>query len=140
MGQVALPQFCAMMAEVLLFNRTCPGAREWIDRAMTLMNANGDMYFAAELYRLAARCEGQRDRPSAAAVICAWRWTSRERKARTYFELRAALDFGPEIIRSGRTAVTAALAAFRNLNPGPKSCAPPLRLVLARAGDLHLST
>jgi predicted ATPase len=120
MGQVALPQFYAMMAEVLLLNGDVHAAKDWVDRAIALMNANADLYFAAELHRLAATCHGQRgDRSTALDQIRKAIGIARAQGARL-FELRAALDLAAAEPVEGRAAVAAALADFPEPEPWPE--------------------
>ena len=91
MGQVALPQFYAMMAEVLLLERNAPAAKEWIERAITLMNANRDLYYAAELHRLAARCEN--DRNAAVAHLTRALDIARSQQAKLFEEGRHVAEY-----------------------------------------------
>ena len=120
MGQVALPQFYAMMAEVLLLKRDVETAKEWVDRAIALMNTNGDLYFAAEVHRLAARCENaQGNAPAAFAHIRTSLDIARSQRAKL-FELRAALDLGDLDPGEGRAAVASALIDFPEPEPWPE--------------------
>ena len=112
MGQVALPQFYAMMAEVHLLTCDVTSARAWVERAMALMEANRDMYFAAELHRLAAQCHRRNgDLPAAVAGLLTALDIARRQGAKL-FELRAALDLAQLDATQGRDAVAAALAGF----------------------------
>jgi DNA-binding winged helix-turn-helix (wHTH) protein len=126
MGQVALPQFYAMMAEALLLQPSkIEAAKEWIARAMSLMNANGDLYFAAEVHRLAARCQAWNTEAALAHLTRAID-IARSQGARM-FQLRAALDLVDVQPVEGRTAVAAALEGFPEPEPWPE---------ILRAGQL----
>jgi len=64
MGQVAIPQFSVMMAEVLMLRGDMDGAQPWLDQALELSHRQFDRYFDAELHRLSAVCllnRGQRE-------------------------------------------------------------------------------
>ena len=120
MGQVALPQFYAMMAEVLLRNQNVHAAKEWVDRAILLMNANHDLYFAAELHRLASICHSKQG-DQVTAVHHAKRAVdiARSQGARL-FELRAALELTALARVEGKMAVARALADFPEPEPWPE--------------------
>ncbi|HUP41179.1 MAG TPA: AAA family ATPase [Vicinamibacterales bacterium] len=120
MGQVALPQFYAMMAEVLLLNRDPARARDWIERAIVLMNANADMYFAAEVHRLAARCDRERGTTAAAREHLHIATDIARSQRAKLFELRAALDLGEIEADGGKRALAAALIDFPEPEPWPE--------------------
>ncbi len=115
MGQVALPQFYAMMAEVLLLERNVEGARTWVQRATALMDANADLYFAAEVHRLAARCETG-SRGAAIAHLRRAIGVARSQGAKL-FELRTALDLAGVEPTEGKAAVAVALTEFPEPEP-----------------------
>jgi hypothetical protein len=117
MGQVALPQFYAMVAEVLLLRCDRDGAAEWIERAIALMNANNDLYFAAELHRLSARCRSADDGDGLAIEHLHDALRVARSQGATLFELRAALDLAALDPGSGMTAVSAGLAHFPEPEP-----------------------
>jgi DNA-binding winged helix-turn-helix (wHTH) protein len=119
MGQIALPQFYAMTAEVLLLNRDPSGAREWIDRAISLMTANGDMYFAAEVHRLAARCDRESGKTAEARERLQTAIAIAQSQRAKLFELRAALDLADIAPRDGVMAVAGALTDFPEPEPWP---------------------
>jgi DNA-binding winged helix-turn-helix (wHTH) protein len=120
MGQIALPQFYAMVAEVLLLDANVNGARQWIDRAVVLMNANADMYFAAEIRRLAAQCATQtNDRAGGLEHLSSAVEVARSQGAKL-FELRAALDLAELKPAEGRVAILAALEGFPEPEPWPE--------------------
>jgi hypothetical protein len=119
MGQVALPQFYAMMAEVLLLESNVAAAMEWINRAISLMNENADLYFAAEVYRRAARCDREvNDIDSALARLKQAIGVAQSQRAKL-FELRAALDLA-DLKRNERGFVAAALEGFPEPEPWPE--------------------
>lgn len=116
MGQVALPQFYAMMAEVLLLESNVRAAIEWINRAIGLMNENGDMYFAAEVHRLAARCGRQADDTEATLAHLRRAIGIAQSQRAKLFELRAALDLA-DLKKDERGVVAAALEGFPEPEP-----------------------
>jgi predicted ATPase len=120
MGQVALPQFYAMMAEVLLLERDVQAASQWIDKAITLMTANSDMYFAAELHRLAGACDRERGRSSTAIQHLRTALDVARAQGAKLFELRAALDLSEIDPTDGHAAVAAALSDFPEPEPWPE--------------------
>ncbi|HET9469345.1 MAG TPA: AAA family ATPase [Vicinamibacterales bacterium] len=117
MGQVALPQFYAMMAEVHLLKSDVDAARAWVERAMALMEANRDLYFAAELHRLAAQCDRRSGDPPAAISRLLTTLDIARRQGAKLFELRAALDLAQLDATHGPDAIAAALTGF----PEPES-------------------
>ena len=56
MGQVAMPHFLAMLAEVLILRCDHARALDEIQRILTVNETTRDLYFNAELHRLAAEC------------------------------------------------------------------------------------
>jgi len=117
MGQVALPQFSAMMAEVLLLRNDVAAAEEWLTRAIAVENANDDRYFSAEVHRLSAVCLARAGRiaPARTQLHTALA-VSRSQGAR-FFELRAALTLASHDPAQGRTAACAALSSFPEPEP-----------------------
>jgi hypothetical protein len=106
------------MAEVLLLERNVEDARTWILRATALMDANADLYFAAEVHRLAARCETE---GSGAAIAHLRRAVDvAQSQGAKLFELRAALDLADLQGEEGRPAVAAALTDFPEPEPWPE--------------------
>jgi serine/threonine protein kinase/tetratricopeptide (TPR) repeat protein len=95
MGQVAMPNFVAMLAEVLLIRGEHARALDEIERILLVVNeTTHDAYFNAELHRLAAECHlafGEPE-PAEAALNQAIE-TARAQGALT-FELRAATALG----------------------------------------------
>ena len=120
MGQIALPQFYAMMVDVLLLNGDVQAASDYVARAITLMNANRDLYFAAELHRLAARCDSERGEGSRAIRHMRTALDIARAQGAKLFELRAALDFADVEPGEGRTAVATALTDFPEPEPWPE--------------------
>ena len=117
MGQVALPQFIAMMAEVLLLQEDLGAAETWLARAIEFETSHDDRYFAAEVRRLSGLCllkRGRRD-DARSGVYDALR-IAQEQGAVT-FELRAALGLAQIDRRDGHHAVREVLARF----PEPES-------------------
>ena len=112
MGQVGMPQFSAMIAEVLLLRSDVASAQGWLGQALELSDRQFDRYFAAELHRLSAAClfaEGERE--SALAHLRDALEIARSQGAVT-FELRAALALAKQEPSDGLRAVEAALTAY----------------------------
>ena len=94
MGQIAMPHFFAMLAELLILLGRHTQALESIRRILEANETSRDLYFNAELYRLAADCHtalGQREAAKAACEQAIE--TARSQGAKT-FELRAATALG----------------------------------------------
>ena len=94
MGQVAMPQFVAMLAEVLRLRGDHARALDEIQRILTVNETSSDLYFNAELHRLAAECHlafGEADVAEAALQQAIE--TARAQAAKT-FELRATTALG----------------------------------------------
>jgi hypothetical protein len=89
-GHVAMAQFVAMLAEVLMLRGDPSRALDEIQRILTVNEKTGDLYFNAELHRLAGECHLALDDPEAAEVALHQSIeTARGQGAKT-FELRAA--------------------------------------------------
>jgi predicted ATPase len=89
MGQVAMPQFLAMLAEVLILRGEHARALDEIDRILAVNKTTRDEYFDAELHRLAAECHVAFGEPEAAeAALEQAVEIARQQNAMT-FELRA---------------------------------------------------
>ncbi len=120
MGQIALPQFSAMMAEVLLLRKDVAGAEEWLTRAIDVENANDDRYFSAEIHRLSAICLACHGQTAAArAPLQKALEVSRSQGAR-FFELRAALTLAQHDPKQGRTALRSVVANVPEPEPWPE--------------------
>jgi predicted ATPase len=118
-GKVALPHFIAMLAEVLMLQGDYARALDEIDTILVMTDTTRDLYFNAELHRLAAECHvtfGERD--AAEASVQRALQTARAQGAKT-FELRAATTLG---------RLTANLAD----KPKARQC---LRAILDALGD-----
>lgn len=90
MGEVGLPQFRAMMAEVLLLGRDVAQARRWLSEALEAECDHDDAYFSAEIHRLAAVCDLTFDNRGPDEHLTRALAISRQQGA-AFFELRAAL-------------------------------------------------
>lgn len=94
MGQVAMPQFLAMLAEVLMLRGDRARVLDEIQRILTVNETSRDLYFNAELHRLAAQCHLALGEPEAAeAALQQAIETARAQGAKT-FELRATTALG----------------------------------------------
>ena len=120
MGQIALPQFSTMMAEVLLLRKDLAGAEEWLTRAIEVETANDDRYFSAEVHRLSAiclACHGEAE--AARAPLQRAIAVSRSQGAR-FFELRAALTLAQNDPEQGRMALRSVVASVPEPEPWPE--------------------
>jgi predicted ATPase len=94
MGHVAMTQFIAMLAEVLIIRGEQTRALDEIQRILIVNETHRDDYFNAELNRLAAECLLALNEPDEAeAALERAIAIAREQHART-FELRAATVLG----------------------------------------------
>jgi predicted ATPase len=94
MGQVGMPQFHAMLAEVLTLRGDHARALDEIQRSLAAVETSHDRYFNADLHRLAAECHRALGEPDAAETAFHQAIeTARAQGART-FELRAATALG----------------------------------------------
>src|SRR5207244_10657115 len=66
MGQVAMAHFFAMLAEVLILRGDHARALDEIQRILTVNETSRDLYFNAELHRLAGHCHLAFAEPQAA--------------------------------------------------------------------------
>ncbi len=120
LGQIALPQFGAMMAEVLLLRKDVAGAEEWLTGAIAVENANDDRYFSAEIHRLSAVCLARHGQTEAArARLQNAIDVSRSQGAR-FFELRAALTLAQHEPTQGRAALRSVMARVPEPEPWPE--------------------
>lgn len=116
-GDVALPQFIAMMAEVLLLWKQGSAAEAWLMRAIDCEDSRDDRYFAAEVHRLSAVCLAARgEREGARAHLHTALEVSRSQGARL-FELRAALTLAEHDVQEARAAVASVMARFPEPEP-----------------------
>jgi predicted ATPase len=108
-----MPNFCAMLAEVLILRGEFARALDEIQRMLTATEATRDRYFNAELHRLAAECHLALDeRDEAEAALGRAIETARSQGALT-FELRAATALA-RLCRD-RDAATAARASLQRV-------------------------
>jgi hypothetical protein len=120
MGHVALPQFSAMMAEVLLARSNLTAAEACLTQAMEFETSHDDRYFAAEVRRLSGVCLARQGRTEEArARLCEAREIARAQGA-TMFELRSSLSLADVTLREGREAARDVLARFPEPEPWPE--------------------
>ena len=116
-GEVALPQFSAMMAEVLLTRGDLSAAETCLAHAMDFEKSHDDGYFAAEVRRLLGVCLARLGRTDdARARLREAREIARAQGA-TMFELRAALSLAEVSVQEGRVAARDVLAPFPEPEP-----------------------
>jgi len=93
-GKVAMPHFTAMLAEVLMLEGDHARALDAIEQILVANDATRDLYFNAELHRLAAECHVRfGEHEAAEAALRRSMATARAQGAKT-FELRAATALG----------------------------------------------
>jgi predicted ATPase len=120
MGQVALPQFSAMMAEVLLLRKDVAGAEEWLTSAIEVEDGNDDRYFSAEIHRLLAIClAGRRQTEAAREALQKAIDLSRAQGAR-FFELRAALTLAQHDPAQGCAVLQSVITNVPEPEPWPE--------------------
>ena len=120
MGQIAVPQFSAMMAEVLLLGQNAAAAEEWLRRAIDVENANDDRYFSAEIHRLLAICLASRGRTEAVCALLQKAIEVSQSQGARFFELRAALALAQYDPRRGREALRSVMAQLAEPEPWPE--------------------
>jgi predicted ATPase len=115
-GDIALPQFRAMMAEVLVLAGDLDEARGCLTQALTARDTQDDDYFAAEVHRLAACCDAPGPHGYTREAHLEAAFTIARRQGATFFALRAALT--SRLLFGGDSAsVAAALAAISESEP-----------------------
>jgi DNA-binding winged helix-turn-helix (wHTH) protein len=118
MGEVAAPQFRAMMVEVLLIRGDVGEATRRVHAALATAADHDDGYFAAEVHRLAARCaiEGGSVMGGALHHLHRAIAIAREQGA-ALFDLRAALALST--LTGDESAVHGALQRIAEPQPWP---------------------
>jgi hypothetical protein len=116
MGHVALPQFIAMIVEVLLAREDLAAADRWLTQAAEFENSHADQYFAAEVHRLSAICLARQNRTDDARSGFLKAIEVARSQGATTFMLRAALSLADVDLREGRDA----LANFPEPEPWPE--------------------
>jgi serine/threonine protein kinase/tetratricopeptide (TPR) repeat protein len=112
MGHVALPQFSAMIAEVLLARHDVVAADGWLKQAIEIEHSHDDRYFAAEVQRLSAICSARQGRTDHARSGFRAAIEVARSQGATTFVLIAALSLAEMNLGEGRVAVRNALADF----------------------------
>jgi predicted ATPase len=94
MGQVGMPQMIAMQAEVMMLGGDHAQALDSIERVLIANETSRDLYFNAELHRLAAECHLRfSEHEAAEGALQQALETARAQGAKT-FDLRAATTLG----------------------------------------------
>ena len=119
MGRVALPQFYAMLAEVLLLRGDRAEAERQLARATELMNTHSDRYFAAEVHRLSAVCRLMRGATGEAVELLQTALDVARSQGAKMFELRAALALAAHDPGKAREVVAAVLVSLPESEPWP---------------------
>jgi DNA-binding winged helix-turn-helix (wHTH) protein/tetratricopeptide (TPR) repeat protein len=117
MGQVALPQFIAMMAEVLLLKKDAAAAEAWLRQAIDFESSHDDLYFTAEVHRLTAICLAARGEAEGAVAHLRQALEVSRSQGATFFELRAALVLAEHDLDAACDALRAVLARFPEPEP-----------------------
>ena len=117
MGHIALPQFMAMMAEVLLLGNQPAAAETWLMRAIDFENSHDDRYFVAEVHRLSAVCLAARGETQGARAHLHKALDVARSQGATLFELRAAVTLAEHDVPEAREALRSVLARFPEPEP-----------------------
>lgn len=120
MGHVALPQFSAMMAEVLLVRGDLTAAETCLTYAMDFETSHDDGYFTAELRRLSGVCLARLGRTDDARTRLHEAREIARAQGATMFELRASLSLADVSVQEGRVAARDVLARFPEPEPWPE--------------------
>ena len=112
MGHVALPQFSAMMAEVLLVRGDLRAAETCLTQAMDFEHSRDDGYFAAEVRRLSGVCLAGLGRTDDARTRLHEAREIARAQGATMFELRSSLSLTNVSVQEGRAAARDVLARF----------------------------
>ena len=112
MGHVALPQFSAMMAEVLLIRGDVAAALACVTLAMDLESSHDDGYFAAEVRRLSGVCLARMGRIEKARTRLREALEIARVQGATMFELRSSLSLAEVSAEEGGAAARDVLARF----------------------------
>jgi tetratricopeptide (TPR) repeat protein len=120
MGQVAMPQFIAMMAEVLLVGKQPAAAETWLIGALDFEQSRDDLYFSSELHRLSAVCLAARGNTDSARAHLHKALEVSGMQGAILFELRAALTLAEHDIDEARPLLRSALARFPQPEPWPE--------------------
>jgi len=120
MGHVALPQFSAMMAEVLLVRGDLMAAETCLTQAMDFEHSRDDGYFAAEVRRLSGVCLGRLGRTDDARTRLHEAREIAHAQGATMFELRSSLSLADVSAQEGRAAARDVLERFPEPEPWPE--------------------
>jgi predicted ATPase len=116
-GKVALPHFIAMLAELLMLQGDHARALDEIEQILIANDTTRDLYFNAELHRLAGECHARFGEYDAAETALQRAIaTARGQEAKT-FELRAATALG-RVWVNGRGEKAKAQALVRSTLEG----------------------
>jgi tetratricopeptide (TPR) repeat protein len=94
MGQVAMPNFMAMLSEVLIIRGEHARALDEIERILAVNERTRDEYFNAELYRLAAECYVALDELATAEGMLERAVEIAHKQEALTFQLRATTSLG----------------------------------------------
>jgi predicted ATPase len=111
-GQVALPQFIAMTAEVLLLGQKAAAAEACLMRAIDVEHSHDDRYFDAEVHRLSAVCLAARGETDGARSHLHNALEIARSQGATMFELRAALTLAELDVEDASAALQSVMARF----------------------------
>ena len=115
MGEVAMPQFRAMLAESLIAGGQVDDARTAIEEALVAAETHDDAYVAAEVHRLAAVCGAPGPHALSPREHVARALELARAQGAAFFELRAALTLA-DMFGDCR-AIGPALAQFAEPDP-----------------------
>jgi ATP/maltotriose-dependent transcriptional regulator MalT len=117
---VALPQFSAMMADVLLLRDDIAAAETWLRQATEFQRSHDDRYFAAEVHRLSAVCCAKQGRIDEACSGLREAIDVARSQGASTFELRAALSLSELVPQEGRAAICSVLERFPEQEAWPE--------------------
>jgi len=120
MGHVALPQFSAMMTEVLLVRGDLTAAETCLTQARDFENSHDDAYFAAEVRRLSGVCLARLGRIDEARTRLREAQEIARAQGATLFELRSSLSLADVSVEEGRLATRDVLSRFPEPEPWPE--------------------
>ncbi len=131
MGQVAMPQFLAMLAEVLILRGDHARALDEIQRILTVNETSHDRYFNAELHRLAAECHLALGEPETAEAALEQAIETACAQGAKTFELRATTALG--LLWIGRNETARAHALLQSVCEGLRDAEETADVRRARA-------
>jgi tetratricopeptide (TPR) repeat protein len=113
MGQVAMPHFYGMLAEVLLIRGEPARALDEVERILKSTDVTQDVCFNSDLHRIAAECHLALDEPDEAEAALGQAIATARSQGALTFELRAATALAR--LCRGRDDAAAARASLQRV-------------------------